>query len=830
VPHPATPRRDEGRALAGTMQPPLQPIAPGTPRRACLAVRSQVVFPRSVATLEVSRPENLRALEAHAGDGETFVAVPLADPQGDASPVRMHPVGTLVRLLDQIRLPDGSRRIVVQGLHRVGLAGLTDEGGILSAVAVELGGAEGDEARLAGRVEHLLALIRRLLENDPRYPEELGRVLALNRAEPGPFADLVASNLHLSYEDRARLLVEHEPGMRLELLGELVRAELARAELTHELQHKVEERVRRGYLREQLAVIQGELGVADPLQDETRKLEQRITAAALSPAARAKALRELDRLRRSTPGSTEASRIRTWLEWVLDLPWGVTSPGPEELDADFRDVIEAIDHTHTGLTDVKTRICEFLAVQHLGGEARGTVLCFNGPSGTGKTSMARAVATALGREFVQIPVGGVEDEDVLRGSHYLQPGAVAGLVLQGIQRAATMNPVVLIDDLDGARLAGGEAGGVLLQVLDRELNREFMDRYLGVPFDLSRCIFLATASDAEALPDALLDRLEFVSFGSYTEAEKLAIAREHLVPLARENAGLDRYQFKITPGALRAIVREYTLEAGVRQLQRLLASLARKAAVEVLRGNYGLIVRKSRLPELLGPAIVDEDIHPARPRIGVTMGLAWTTAGGALLPIEALVMPGNGGLLLTGSVGDVMRESVQASISHVRTRFADLGIALDALESVDLHLHFPSGATPKDGPSAGIAIATSLVSLLTRTAIRHDVAMTGELSLHGSVLPVGGLREKLLAAVRAGIRTVVVPARNREEVLRLPPEVRQRLDIRMVNDIAECLAEALITKPRSRVREALAEHVRPRKRSPRRAAPGAAANRRRRRS
>ena len=812
------------------MQLPSNLIAPGTPRRACLAVRSQVVFPRSVATLEVSRPENLRALEAHAGD-EPIVAVPLADPQGDASPLRMHPVGTLCRLLDRIRLPDGSERIAVQGLQRVGLADLREKGGILSATAVPLEPTCGDEAALAAAVERLLELVRRLLEHDRRYPDELGRVLALNRREPGPFADLVASNLHLSYEDCARLLVEHDAGPRLELLTELARAELARAELTRELEHKVEERVRRGYLREQLAVIQGELGVVDPIEDEARKLEARIGASALSPAARAKALRELERLRRATPASTESSRIRTWLEWVLELPWGVTSPEPEELDADFREVIEAIDRTHTGLTDVKNRICEFLAVQQLGGEARGTVLCFNGPSGTGKTSMARAVATALGRELVHIPVGGLEDEDLLRGTHHLQPGAVPGLLLQGIQRAGTVNPVVLIDDIDRAQLAGGEAGTVLLQILDRELNREFTDRYLGVPFDLSRCIFLATASDAEELSDALHDRLEFISFGSYTEAEKLAIAREHLIPLARENGGLDRYQFKVTPGALRAIVRDYTLEAGVRQLQRMLAALARKAAVEVLRGNYGLMVRKSRLPELLGPANIDEDIHPARPRIGVTMGLAWTSAGGALLPIEALMMPGNGNLLLTGSVGDVMRESVQASISHVRTRFEGLGIPLDALESLDLHLHFPSGATPKDGPSAGIAIATSLVSLLTATPIRHDVAMTGELSLHGAVLPVGGLREKLLAAVRAGIRTVVVPARNREEVLRLPPEVRQRLDIRMVNDIAECLAEALVTKRRTRVREALAEHIRPRRSARRRASgpSGPEAERRRRR-
>jgi ATP-dependent Lon protease len=783
------------------------------------------VFPRSVATLEVSRAENLRGLEAQIDDDGTLVAVPLADPRGDASPLKMHPVGTLCRLLDRMVLPDGSRRIVLQGVRRVGLAGLRGTNGFFTATAVDFDDADVASEELRGKVDGLLELVQRLVAADERYSDELARVFALNRREPGGFADLVASNLRFSYGDCARLLVEHDPAERIALLTELVHAELARAELTREVEHKVEERARRSYLREQLEVIRDELGVSDPIQGEAVKLEERVHASAMSDAARERALRELARFRHASSGSSEASRTRAWLEWVLELPWGITSAGPEELDGgDFSQVTEIIDETHTGLADVKNRLCEFLAVQHLGGASRGTVLCFCGPPGTGKTSMGRAVAEALDREFVHIPVGGIEEESALRGTHHTQPGALAGLILQGLHKAGTMNPVVLIDEIDRVQLADG--GGVLIQILDRELNREFLDHHLGVPFDLSQCIFLVTANDVEEMPEPLLERLEFVRFGSYTESEKLAIARGHLVPRARENAGLDRYQFKVTPGALRAIVRDYTHEAGVRQLQRVLASLARKAAVEVLRGNYGLMVRKSRLSELLGPAYVDEDLHPAKPRIGVTMGLAWTSVGGAMLPIEAVKMPGSGGTILTGSVGDVMRESVQASISHVRTRFESLGVPTDVLDTLDLHIHFPSAATPKDGPSAGIAIATSLVSLLTGTPVRHDVAMTGELSLHGAVLPVGGLREKLLAALRAGIRTVVVPARNSEEVLRLPPEVRRQLEIQLVDDIAECLAVALVTKRRSRVREALSEHIKSR-RSVRRAAPPSRQRRRR---
>jgi ATP-dependent Lon protease len=583
--------------------------------------------------------------------------------------------------------------------------------------------------------------------------------------------------------------------------------------LTRDLHHKVEERMRRGYLEEQLAVIQGELGLEDPVETEAARLEERVAQSRLGPAYRERVTTELFRFRRAPSGSPEASRLRAWIEWVLELPWGIASPDPEELDGGFTRVTRAIDRTHTGLKDVKNRVCEFLAVRHLGGTAHGTVLCFSGPPGTGKTSMASAVAQALGRELVHIQLGDINGEDSLRGRHSTQPDAVPGMLLQGILRAGTLNPVVLIDDIDRLSEKSDEAAGVLLQILDRELNRAFVDHYLGVPFDLSQCIFLVTAGDEERVPDALLDRLEVIRFGSYTEAEKLAIAREHLIPQARANAGLDHYQFRVTPGALRSIVRDHTHEAGVRQLERALSSLARKAAVQVLRGNYGLLVRKTFLPDLLGPGYVDEGLHPSQPRVGVAMGLAWTSAGGALLPIEAVRMPGGGNTILTGSVGDVMRESVQAAISHVRTRFAELGIAANALDALDVHLHFPSGAVPKDGPSAGMAIATAMVSLLTGTPVCHDVAMTGELSLHGAVLPIGGLREKLLAAIRGGIGRVVVPARNSEEVLRLPAEVRQQLEIHLVDDIAQCLEVALVSSERSR-------RGGRRARGPRRAAPG----------
>ena len=562
------------------------------------------------------------------------------------------------------------------------------------------------------------------------------------------------------------------------------------SEAARSLQSRVGERARRDWLREQLGAIRSELGLVDPLELERRELEVRIEASPLPPTSRARLRRELAHLARAQAGSGEAGRIRHWLEWVLDLPWGQRSPQAETQD--FEAVMAELDASHTGLEDVKNRVTEFLAVERLGGAARGTLLCFHGPPGTGKTSLARAVARALGREFVHVPVGSISEESELFGRHHTHPGGGPGRILQGLARAGTCNPVILIDELDKLAIGGEDVGATLLELLDPEQNASFIDHYAGVPFDLSECIFLATANDVGELSEALVDRLELIPFESYTESEKLAVAREHLIPRARAAAGLGGNQFSLTPGALLEVLRKYTEEAGVRQYARALESLARKAAVGVVRGKGGLRVGKADLLELLGPANVDDNLDTREPRVGLATGLAWTAAGGALLPIEALIMPGQGRSTITGSIGEVMRESVHTATSWVRTRLGALGLADDTFDKIDVHLHFPSGATPKDGPSAGLAITVALVSVLTRLPVRHDVAMTGEVSLHGSVLPIGGLREKLLAALRAGVRLVLVPSRNSEEILRLPPEVRQRLDIRIVDDLREVLRLSLV--------------------------------------
>jgi ATP-dependent Lon protease len=686
-------------------------------------------------------------------------------------------LGTLCRLVDRSCEPDGLERIVLEGLCRVRIGDVRGERARRSAVALPL--AEENVPIAAPESEHarIVAALRDLADQDARYPADVAQGLRSFRADAGALADRAATRLLLPGPEAERVLREVDALRRLALVSDLAES-LANAPLPP----------------------RSAVGTADPVQEEALEFERLIERSACSAAARARALRELAHFRRAAPGSGEAGRIRGWLEWMLELPWNPPEPSPLPLEERFERLATILDETHAGLDDVKQRLIEFLAVRELHDETRGTVLCFVGPTGTGKTSMAHAVAQALGRPFAVVPLGGAIEDADLRGDHSNQRGAVPGLVLQAVARAGTMHPVVLLEGLDRYFVENdGGSGSGLGELLDRELNREFLDHYLGVPYDLSRCIFLATAHDLGELPETMLDRLEVLRFESLSEAEKLRIAREHLIPRVRARAGLTRYQLRLSPSALKHIVRGWTEEAGVRQLQQRLEALARKAAVSVVRGGHGLYVRKSQVSELLGPSFADEDLLHKRPRIGVTQGLAWTNAGGATLPIEALAMPGSGRTILTGSIGDVMRESVQTAISHVRTLFGELDIAPDRLETLDLHLHFPSGATPKDGPSAGIAIATSIVSLLAQVPVRHDVCMTGEMSLHGAVLPVGGLRDKLLAAARAGLREVIVPARNSEEVMRLPAEVRRDLVLHPVEHVREVFALALALRPRSRL-------------------------------
>ncbi len=781
------------RSAAGDPPAPRRSMDRDHPLTPLLQLHRHVVFPRGVLTLVLTRPENLAALRAASSEG--LIAVPRLDPRGRPTLRKLAAVGTRVRVLDRLTLQGRRVRLVVQGIERVRLSELVSSDGVLRA-RTESGEPPADAVAATGdAIARALSVARSLGAVAGGRWSELSALLEAHADDAARLTDVAAGHAPFELDEQVRLLEETAPAARLAVLVELLQANLVRAEVGHELDHAVRIRIRHEDLRKRYEAIRAELGDRDPHAAEADELAARLARTPLDPRARRAVERELAHFRRAAPTAPEAGRIRAYLEFLLELPWNRASAEPTGGAAGFARVAEALDKSHCALDDVKKRVIEFLAVRHLRRDPTGTVLCFIGPPGTGKSSMGRAVAAALGREIVEVQVGGITEECELLGIPHRQQDGRPGLLLSGIHRAGTRNPVLLIDELDKLGFgADGSAAGALLQILDPEQNNTFHDAYLGLPWDLSQCLLVVTANDAEQIPEALLDRLEIIEFSGYTESEKLAIARRHLIPRARRRAALRASQFSISPAAQRTLLRSYTEEAGVRHLQRLLDSLSRKAAIEVVRGRDGLSIRRGDLLGLLGPAIVDEEFTLRRPAIGIATGLAWTSAGGSLLPIEALAMPGTGRTILTGQIGEVMRESVQTAISFIRTCFPKLGIVADHLDSLDIHLHFPSGATPKDGPSAGIAIATAVMSLVAKVPARHDVALTGEMSLHGNVLPVGGIRDKLLAAVRSGLRAAVVPSRNSEEVLRLPGEIRSHLDIHLVDHIRDVFDLALVRR------------------------------------
>jgi len=790
--------------------PPSDPSLP--PRRPLLGLAGGVLFPHDVGTFEITDEEGLRALaRLNALDGQV-VAVPLRE--GDAAPEEpFHAVGTLARVVSRVATPSGGQRIVLQGLRRVVLEDVAWAEGCAWTSCASLASLPDDapEAAAAERAR-LGTLLAALADADPAVSRELPGMIALYGEDDERITDLVASLLPLSQAERARLLAEASPLARMRTLVHDLESALVRARAHRALDGRVAERLRRRYLRAKLAELKDELSEPSTHELEIERFQERIAGSSLSSGARTAALRELDHLRRAPAASQAAARLRAYLDWMLELPWAPLETPTGGNAIDFENVEQRLSDSHTGLVDVKRRIAEFLAVRQLGGSARGTVLCFLGPPGTGKSSMGRAVANLLGRPLLSIPIGAITHEKEFVGLPHERASGTPGLILAGLHRLGRSDPVILLDEIDKVSLGGaGNSAGALLSLLDPEQNCEFLDQYLGVPFDLSNCLFLATATDAAPIPEALLDRMETIEFAGYSEREKYEIARTHLLGRAREYAGLKARQLNVTAGALRALIRGYTEEAGVRQLQRHLISLARKAAVEVVRGGKPLRVRKTDLALHLGPRTVEEDLRLRRPAVGVTTGLAWTSAGGSLLPVEAISMPGAGRLILTGSLGDVLRESVQTAVSYVRTFCSHLGLDSDVLDNIDLHLHLPSAATPKDGPSAGVAIAVALVSLLTRGAARHDVAMTGELSLLGQVLAVGGIREKLLAAIRAGVPEVILPRRNAEDCMRLDPEIRRRVRIHLIDDVREAF-ELAIRRGRSRASHSIEISVEPTRR------------------
>jgi ATP-dependent Lon protease len=744
-----------------------------------------------VVPLAVEEAPDLLAIDrAVAGERMVVVVATREDAEG-SPPDNLYDVGCVAAIQKMVQMPDGSRRLVLRSIARVRLVDFPERQPVLMA-RVE---AAPDELRQTAEVEALhqtlLNTFKRIVELSPYLPEE-AYIQALNVDTPGMLCDLVASAIPSSVAQQQELLSTLDVEQRLKAVNMLAQQVLARMEIAHKVgadaRQEIEKHQREYMLREQLRAIRRELGEDDE-HSEIADLRQRLEAAGLPEAARKAAERELHRLEQMNPAAAEYSVVRTYLEWMAELPWSKSS----EEHIDVAEAQRILDEDHYDLAEVKDRIVEYLAVRKIKQDMKGPILCFVGPPGVGKTSLGRSIARATGREFVRMSLGGVHDEAEIRGHRRTYVGAMPGRIIRAIRDAGTNNPVIMLDEVDklGSDFRG-DPSSALLEVLDPEQNNSFSDHYLEVPFDLSRVLFICTANVLQTIPPALLDRMEVIQLAGYTDEEKVHIARRYLIPRQREEHGLSAKQVRISDAALRAIISRYTREAGVRNLERQIGTICRKLARRVAAGETELpSVGVDDLEKYLGRPKVFPEVCERITQPGIVTGLAWTPTGGEILFIEATRMPGKRGLKLTGQLGDVMTESAEAALSYVRSNAERLGIAPDFFENSDLHIHVPGGAVPKDGPSAGVAMVTALVSLLTGRRVRCNVAMTGEITLRGRVLPIGGVKEKVLAARRAGLDTVILPRRNEGDVKDLGDEIRGNMKFVFADTIDDVLAAAL---------------------------------------
>jgi ATP-dependent Lon protease len=758
-----------------------------------LPLKETVVFPGSMTPLAIGQERSLQLVDEAVARERTIALVTTRESEVDEpSADDLHGVGTAAEIHKMIRVPDGTLRVLVQGLHRVRLERVVQEDPYLVGEFEELPDVEGSAKQTEALARNVEALFGRIIALVPYLPDEL-QLAAANADDPSALANLVASVMRLKTAEKQELLEEPNVEVRLRKLTVILNRELEVFELGTKIQSQVQSEMessqREYFLRQQLKAIQEELGEGDEQQAEIAELRAQIEEAKLPEEADRQARRELDRLAKLPPAAAEYGVIRTYLEWILSLPWNETT----EDNLDLEHAREVLDEDHYDLEKVKERIIEQLAVSKLKRDVSGPILCFVGPPGVGKTSLGQSIARALGRKFVRISVGGVRDEAEIRGHRRTYIGAMPGTIIRALRDAGSKNPVFMIDEIEkmGADWRG-DPSSAMLEVLDPAQNSSFRDHYLDLPFDLSRVLFICTANQLESIPPPLLDRMESIRLSGYTEDEKLGIAKRYLVPKQLEAHGLTPELVKFTDNALRLVIREYTREAGVRNLEREIAALCRKAASEIAGGKRkSARVDERRVRTWLGRPRFYAETRKRTSDPGVATGLAVTPVGGDVLYIEATAVPGEGRLLVTGQLGDVMRESAQAALSWVRGHARDLGFDTDWFEGKDVHIHVPAGAVPKDGPSAGIAMATALVSLALGRPVSEDVAMTGEITLTGQVLPIGGVREKVLAAQRADIRTVILPKENEGDLDDLPKDVRRELRFVPVDSVDEVLRVAL---------------------------------------
>lgn len=763
-----------------------------------LGLSDIVIFPGSVVPLLVETASSLKLIDDVVSGDRLMGAVLQRRPEV-AEPLAedLYEVGCVVRLAKMLKFPDNTARVLVEGLWRIRLKEFTAPAPYLCAKFELLKDIRDDSIEITAMMRNAQRQFQEITQLSPALSEQV-KVAAMNVEEPGHFADLVAANLNLNLEDRQKLLETASIKERLQRLLPMLNREHEVLALSSKIQTDVASSIaktqRDFFLREQLRAIQRELGETEPNAAELKSLRERIESVPMPADAKKVATQELERLQLTPPAAAEYGVSRNYLDWILSLPWEKET----EDKLDLKSAEKILNEQHYGLTKVKDRLLEFLAIIKRKKTIKGPILCLVGPPGVGKTSLGKSVADALGRKFARIALGGMRDEAEIRGHRRTYVGALPGRIIQTLRRVESRNPVILLDEIDkvGADFRGDPASA-LLEVLDPAQNNTFTDHYLDLPFDLSRVLFITTANWLEPIHAALRDRLEVIELPSYTESEKLQIARRYLVPRQLEEHGLNKSEFSLPDPTLRRLIHEYTREAGVRQLEREIAALTRKAARKIVSRNGQATVIKldpKTLTTYLGqPPFVSETAEKIA-EYGIATGLAWTPVGGQILYIEASRMPGKGGLLLTGSLGDVMKESAQTAVSYLRSQSASLKIDFSDYAKNDIHIHIPAGATPKDGPSAGVTIVAALASLLTRRKVRSDTAMTGEISLRGRVLRVGGIKEKILAAHRFGVKNVILPEDNKADWLEVPEEVRSKLTVHFARHISQVIKLALESK------------------------------------
>ncbi len=759
-----------------------------------LPLRGVVLFPSAILPLPISRKPSLKLVE-HCLAGNRLLAL-VAQKNADdeqPGPDALYRRGCAGRLLKMLKYPDQSVRILVQGLRRIEIDEIETLDPFFVARVQPLLDHYETSRDLEALQAHLVNQFARFVSMIPYLPDEL-QLVVMNIKDPGKISDLIASNLNVSLEEKQDLLNTLDVGARMRRLSTILNREVELLELGSKIQNQVQSELSKNqkefYLRQQLRAIQKELGEGESRGADLDDLRTKLDAAELPEAPRKAADNELGRLAIIPPESAEHSVVRTYLEWLANLPWSVST----EDNLDLLHAAAVLNEDHYGLDQVKERILEYLAVRQLRKDPRGPILCFVGPPGVGKTSLGRSIARALGRNFARISLGGVRDEAEIRGHRRTYIGSLPGRILQSLRTAGSNNPLFVLDEIDKVgNDFRGDPASALLEVLDPEQNSAFSDHYLEVPFDLSRVLFLTTANQIDPIPPALRDRMEVIELSGYTEEEKVEIAKRHLTKKQITESGLEEYGLTFSEGALRKIVRDYTREGGLRNLDREIGKICRKIARAVTEGATGpFLIDEAAAIKHLGPERFFAEVANRKPEPGVVTGLAYTANGGDILFIESARMDGKKGLTLTGSLGDVMKESAQAALTWVRSHAAALGIDPGFFDHADLHIHVPAGATPKDGPSAGVTMATSLASLLSNRPVRPDVAMTGEITLRGAVLPIGGVKEKVLAARRAGIRTVLLPRRNEKDLIDVPMEARKDLEFIFVDQIEDVLKHALL--------------------------------------